>query len=87
MRTPEPMPNYLLTDKFFYRINLRKVLTITTQYPGVYNNAEHENRRYNLLKQTWLIYSILRLKREYNREEKPAKMRKKLSKLILFAIN
>lgn len=79
----------LFNDKqILHRINLKTVSTITTQYPGVYKHVDHDDHRYNLLKQTALIYSILRLKhlaREYNREEKPSKMRKKLSKLILFA--
>lgn len=71
------------------RICLKSTSTMLTQFPKVLKSSDHQNlHKYNLLNQISLIYSTLRLKhlaREKNREEKPTKLRKKLSKLILFA--
>ncbi len=80
----------LFNDKqILHRLCLKTTSTILTQYPDVMKSSDHENlHRYNLLKQTSLIYSTLRLKhlaREKNREERPNKFRKKLSKQILFS--
>lgn len=75
--------------KILHRICLKTTSTIITQYPGVFKAADHEAmHRYNLLKEASLIFAILRLKhlaKEKNREEKQTKIRRKLSKLVIFS--
>ena len=75
--------------KILQRICLKTTTTVFTQHPEVLKEAELEAlHRYKLMKGTSLIFAVLRLKhlaKEKNIQEKKLRIRKKLSRLVIFS--